>query len=176
VRSDSYFNNLLKQAKGVVIVPHLFKGAIGIGASGGTGVFLAKQSNGQWSDPAFLSLGSISIGPQAGAKEGPVVMLLMTSKAMHDFTQSNNFSLNANAGLTVINYSAKGQGGLGKGDIVVWSGAGGAFAGASVSGADITADTTQDVNYYGKASTTAAIIKGQVHNAEAKVLVNALPA
>ncbi len=167
VEADQHFSSLLKQAKGIVIVPSMFKGALVAGGSGGDGVLLARR-NGQWTDPAFITVGSVSIGPQVGAKEGPVVMLLMTDKALNDFTSRNNFSLNANAGLTVINYSAKGQGGLGKGDVVVWSGAGGAFVGASVSGSDITADTKLDSQFYGKSLTTAQIIHGQVRGAQSR--------
>ena len=178
VETDHYFAGLLKQAKGIVIVPSLFKGAVLAGGSGGTGVLLARR-NGEWSNPAFISMGSISVGPQVGVKEGPVVMLLMTEKALHDFTSNNNFSLNANAGLTVVNYSAKGQGGLGKGDVVVWSGAGGAFVGASVSGSDVTADTALDSQFYGRSLTTQQIIDGQMHGARtataADPLRHALP-
>ncbi len=41
-------------------------------------------------------------------------MLLMTDRALNSFKGNNTFSLNADAGLTIINYSARGQASIGK--------------------------------------------------------------
>jgi SH3 domain-containing YSC84-like protein 1 len=173
-KSDAHFRDLMKQAKGVFIMPNLVKGALIVGAQGGQGLLLAHHGA-EWSDPAFLDVGSISIGAQAGGEAGPVVMLLMSDKALNDFTDANNFSLNANAGLTIVNYSARSQGGIGKGDIIVWSGAKGALAGASISGSDITQDKTADQKFYGRPVTTKEIMKGEVRSASADPLRTALP-
>lgn len=176
IKSDSHFASLMAKAKGAFIIPSSGKGAFIVGGQGGDGV-LVEHHNGTWSDPAFLSLGSISIGAQAGGEGGPVVMLLMTTKAVQSFTQSNNFSLNGNAGLTIVNYSAQGQAPVGKGDVIVWSNRSGAFAGASVSATDITSNTGQDQAYYGaQGKSTEAILNGRVHNSDAAKLIQALPA
>lgn len=176
VKQDPHFLALMKQAKGAFIVPAEGKGAFIVGGGGGQGVLVQRQSDGRWSDPAFLSIGSISVGAQAGGEGGPIVMLLMTDKAVQDFTQSNNFSINGNAGLTIVTYSAKGQAPVGKGDIIVWSNQKGAFAGANVSGSDITSNTDQDRAYYGPQATTETIIAGREHNPNATKLVDELPA
>ncbi len=169
------FMNLLKRAKGVYIVPSFFKGALVVGGSGGTGVLLAHD-NGHWSDPAFLTLGSVSIGAQAGAKGGTLVMFLMTDKAVADFTQNNNFSLNANSSLAVIKWSPAAQGSAGKGDVIVWSGENGVFAGLDISGADIHADTGYDKAYYNnKLTDTKQIIQSQISPANASKLMTELP-
>jgi lipid-binding SYLF domain-containing protein len=175
LKKDAHFLDLMKQAKGVFILPDSGKGAFIVGGGGGQGVLIGRH-NGRWSDPAFLSLGSISIGAQAGGEGGPLVMLLMTDKALQDFTDANNFSLNANAGLTIVNYSAKGQGSAGKGDVIVWSNRGGAYAGASVSATDITSNTDEDHAYYGQQASTEKIISGQFHNPAAAKLTDELPA
>lgn len=173
--SDPHFADLMKQAKGVFVMPNLVKGAAIVGGQGGQGVLLARHGT-HWSDPAFLTTGSISIGAQAGGEAGPVIMLLMSDKALNDFIDANNFSLNANAGLTIVNYSARGQAGIGKGDIVVWSGEKGALAGASISGSDITQNQTADRNFYGRPVTTKDIMDGHVGSAAAAPLRDALPA
>lgn len=171
-KSDQHFADLLSKAKGVFIVPHLTKGAVIAGGQGGSGVLLARR-DGHWTDPAFLSIGSISIGPQIGGKSGPVVMVLMSNKALNDFTDRSNFSLNANAGLSIINYGAKGSAGFGKGDVVVWSGQKGAFVGASISGSDVHADQHEDSVFYSRNDvTTRKIIDGKVKSAAADGLVN----
>lgn len=173
--SNSDFTKLLKQAKGVFIVPTFGKGALIVGGSGGSGA-LVVHSKGQWTDPAFFTIGSISIGAQAGGKAGPLVMFLMTDKAVSSFTQNNNFSLNGNANLTVVNWSPNGQGSVGKGDVVVWSGTSGLFAGLSVSGSDIVADTKEDQAYYKNSTVgTKQIIDQHVTNARASKLLSELP-
>lgn len=175
IKADSHFDALLKRAKGIFIMPTLVKGAFIVGGQGAQGVLLKHNSDGTWSDPAFLTIGSISVGPQVGGKAGPAAMILMTNKALNDFTQANNFSLNANAGLTIIGYSAQGQAPVGKGDIIVWSDQSGAFAGANVSGADVTQNTTQDHEYYGKQVQATQILNGQVKNPGAAKLRSELP-
>ncbi|MBW4023907.1 MAG: lipid-binding SYLF domain-containing protein [Proteobacteria bacterium] len=166
MKSDSHFANLMTKCKGMFIIPSMGKGGFIIGGKGGQGVLVRRTSNG-WSEPAFLTLGSISLGAQAGGSGGETIMLLMTSKAMHDFTQANNFSLGANAGLTVVNYSAKGQAPVGKGDVIIWSNKSGAFAGATVSATDITSNKPEDKNFYGKSVSTTQIIKGKVQHQQA---------
>jgi lipid-binding SYLF domain-containing protein len=169
------FTNLLKKAKGVYIVPDLIKGALVVGGSGGTGVLVAHD-NGHWSDPAFLTIGSISVGAQAGGKAGSVVMFLMTDKAVAAFTQNNNFSLNGNANLTIVTWSPNAQGSVGKGDVIVWSGQSGAFAGLDISGSDVHADTNYDKAYYNnKYTQTKQIIESQVSNQNASQLLTELP-
>jgi lipid-binding SYLF domain-containing protein len=121
IKADSRFDTMLKQSKGVFIMPNVLQGAFIVGGKGAQGVLLKHNSDGSWSNPVFLTMGSVSVGAQVGGKAGPAAMILMTDKALNDFTQANNFSINGNAGLTVINYSAEGQAPVGKGDIVVWS-------------------------------------------------------
>ena len=175
MKSNPRLDQLLTRAKGVFIIPTLIKGAFVAGGEGGEGVLLAHKS-GAWSGPAFFSLASGSLGPQIGGEAGPVVMLLMTRKAVDAFTGKGNFSLNANVDLTVVNFSARRQSNVGKGDVILWSRTSGGFIGASVSGAGISADTAKDRSYYGKPVSTGEIIAGAVRNAGADRLRSELPA
>jgi lipid-binding SYLF domain-containing protein len=176
IKGQPHFSDLLKKAKGVFIMPTVVKGAFIVGAKGAQGVLLKHNSDGTWSDPVFMNLASVSLGAQAGGKAGPAAMILMTDKALNDFTQGNNFSLDANAGLTIVNYSAQGQAPVGKGDIVVWSSQSGAFAGVDVNGASLSQNTANDRAYYGKKVDTKQILNGDVSNPQASKLKAELPA
>lgn len=175
LRARPGFDRLLRKAKGVFLVPDMVKGAAIVGGAGGSGVLLVRN-NGRWSNPAFFTIGSISLGAQAGGKAGPVAMFLMTDKAVADFTQHDNFSFNGNASLTVVKYSAKAQGSVGKGDIIIWSGASGLFAGVDISGSDIVADSKDDHAYYNdQQASTKQIISGRVTTSQASKLRDQLP-
>jgi SH3 domain-containing YSC84-like protein 1 len=128
-----------------------------------------------WSDPAFLSFRTVYLRPQGGGAGGETVMLLMTDEALNDLIKANKLSLSANTGLTIVDYSAKGEAPVGKGDIVIWSNELGAFAGGSVSATDIVANTQEDHSFYGKSATTERILDGTVpHEAAAHPLISAL--
>src|SRR3546814_20608732 len=71
----------IKAAKGILIVPQLVKGGFIIGAEGGSGVFLARGTDGSWSPPAFYTLGAGSIGLQIGGEVKGVIFVLMSAKA-----------------------------------------------------------------------------------------------
>jgi len=177
MRSDPETDVLMKGAKGIFIVPNYGRGAFLVGGQGGEGAMVAREG-GHWSNPVFYKVGGISVGAQFGAEGGQIAMLLMTDRAVDRFKQ-NNFSLNADAGLTIIDYSAKVQGALGKGDVVFWSDTKGAYAGASLSATDITYDADANRAYYRASDVTPErILSGQVMNPRpyAAQLRAALPA
>jgi lipid-binding SYLF domain-containing protein len=127
MESEPHVKQLLDQAKGVFIIPRYGRAALGIGGRGGAGVLMVKRS-GTWGNPAFYNYGGISAGVQAGVEGGAVAFVLNDDKAVRSFTrQDNNWSLNAEAGLTIVAWSDKGQGSAGKGDVTVWSDTKGLF-------------------------------------------------
>jgi len=153
---------LIDRAKGVFLIPDYGRAALVVGGSGGEGVLLVRTGAG-WSDPVFYNLGSISAGAQAGVTAGQLAMVLMTDRAVNSFKGQNTFSLNANAGLTIVNWSARGQASLGKADVVLWSDTEGLFGGASISVSDISADTEENQAYFGRNDTSpGGILSGKI--------------
>lgn len=174
MKSDPEVKKLLQQAKGVFIVPTYGRGAWGIGVRAGEGVMLA-QSDGKWSNPVFYNLGGFSIGLQGGAEAGSIAMLLMNEKAVNQFMTDNNFSLNASAGLTLVNYTGKAQAAVGKGDVIVWADTKGAYAGATVGATDIHRDESDTQAFYKRTATAREILGGAVTSSQAEALKQALP-
>lgn len=172
--ADPQLKKLLAKAKGVYLVPEFGRGALVIGGRGGAGVMLARK-DGKWTDPAFYDMGGISVGAQAGGSGGAVAFLLMTQGAVDAFKSGNKFSLNAGAGLSIVNYSANAQSSWGKGDIILWSNTKGAYAGATISVTDINWADTNNQAYYGRKVDPSKVLAGDVATPDAASLKASLP-
>lgn len=164
---------LLQQAQGVFIVPDYARAALGIGVRGGEGVLLVKQ-DGEWSGPAFYNLGGVSVGLQGGVKAGDIAFVLNNQRAVNSFMQENNWSLNADAGLTIVDWSATGQASAGKGDVVAWSDTEGLFGNLAASISDINFDEDETASYYGQQVALSEIVTGDVANPHSQQLQQAL--
>jgi len=168
--------NLLGQALGVYIVPSYGRAALGVGAAGGSGVLIIKRADGAWGNPAFFNTGGVSIGLQAGAEGGPIALLLMNPKAVDSFRKKNNFSVSADAGLTVVNYARVASGTV-SGDVIAWSGNKGLFGNAAtIAINDVRFNAHLTDAYYGKPTTAQQALDSPEVNPQADALRKALAA
>lgn len=162
MQSDKDLQQALSEAKGVFIVPDYATASLIIGGSGGEGVLLSR-ADGQWGQPIMYDVGSISAGLQAGVAAGSIAMILMSDDSLAAFENENNFSLNAEAGLSIINWSARTQASLGKGgDVIVWTDTEGLFGEVSVGVTDINYDEEENREFYGQNVKPQAIMNGEV--------------
>lgn len=171
MKSDPRMAALLADAKGVFILPRHGSGALGVGIEAGEGVLVTRAGEG-FGNPVFYELGGVSFGAQAGGAGGPVAMLLMSERAVEKFGSGQRFSLDADAGLTFVDYSKRAQASTGKvRDVVVWSAEKGAYAGVAVGVKGITPDREANQSYYGRPiADPAEIIEGRVENPRHNVL------
>jgi lipid-binding SYLF domain-containing protein len=164
----------LANAKAVLIFPQVLKAGFVLGGSGGSGVLLVRDANtGDWVGPAFYTMGSGSIGFQAGASSAEILMMVNSQKAL-DSLFTNKLKLGGDASV------AAGPKGVGTGasvtaDFVVYSRAKGAYAGMSVEGSVLDVRQKLNTGYYGKAATPVDIlVKKDVHNPAAASLQSTL--
>lgn len=175
MKGDAGTQGLLERAQGVFIVPQFGRGAAVVGARGGEGV-LVVRNGGDWTGPVFYDYGGLSVGAQAGGKGGSIVMLLMSERAVDRFQDDTDFSLTADAGLTIAEYSQSAQASVTDDDIVVWSDTEGLFAGAAIGVTGIRPDPDDNRAYYNQeAASTEQIILGSVTNPQAEQLREQLP-
>lgn len=177
MKQDPAMDALLRSAKGILVVPDYGKAAWIIGGQGGVGVMAEQTSPGHWSDPAFFTIGGLSIGLQAGGEAGAVAYLLMTPRALTPFeTRTNKFTLGADAGLTVVNYSSDARitSTNPNADVVVWTGTKGLFGGIAFGVTDVVANSALDEAYYHGLVSPKQILLGSVHNHQADGLDRAL--
>ena len=160
------------QAKGILIVPTLGKGAFIIGGSGGVGVLLTRNAKGHWSNPAFYKMGSVSIGLQAGGSASEVLLFIQSQKGVDSFLTSS-FKLGADASVAAgpVGQGAKAS----TSDILAFSRSKGAYAGASFDGSVINPSEDLNKAFYGKdVSPVDILVRGSVKSEEAAPLVSAL--
>src|SRR5512141_58602 len=78
---------VLSNAKCIIVVPDLIKGGFIFGAKHGRGIASCRTSNG-WSAPAFISVGGGSWGLQVGVEGVDLVMLVMNDRGLQHLLSS----------------------------------------------------------------------------------------
>jgi SH3 domain-containing YSC84-like protein 1 len=149
-KSDPKMIALMRQARGVFIVPAFGHGTSPSAGAWGSGVLMANNK-GQWSDAVFFTLGGGSLGPHVIANGGSLILFVMNDRAMGKFESGTNWSLSSAPGTNIVNYSTatpqdlSGQGA----DIVAWSASGGPNSDTEVSVNDISVNTALNSTVYG---------------------------
>ncbi len=171
------FKDLSRTAKGVVIFPQMLKGAFVWGAQGGSGVFLARdERTGEWTGPAFYTLGGASFGFQIGGEASELVLLVMTDRGVNSLMR-NSVKLGGDVNVAV------GPMGMGasaatenlSADILSFSRSKGLYGGISLEGAVLATRGAWNRAYYGREVTpTDIIVRGDVRNPQAKGLIDTI--
>jgi lipid-binding SYLF domain-containing protein len=130
-------SELMSKAKAIIIFPTMVKGGFMVAARYGKGVAAVRDpKTGKWGPPAFLYTAGGSFGFQIGAQAVDLV---------------GQFTLGADAALTagpVGRHAEAGADILMQGEIYSYSRSKGAFAGVSLKGSVISADTDANWEYY----------------------------
>jgi lipid-binding SYLF domain-containing protein len=144
-----WFRNNLERARGLLIVPKLGRGGFIIGGSGGRGLLLGRDSKtGRWSQPAFYTMGSASIGLQIGGDVSEVILVIMSNRGL-DALLSTKAQLGADMSVAAgpVGTGAKAA----TTDVLSFARSKGAFVGLTVDGSIIDPDDARNSAYYGKA-------------------------
>jgi lipid-binding SYLF domain-containing protein len=171
------FRDLLKKAQGVLISPQLLKGAFIVGVSGGNAVLLTRdKKTGQWSEPAFYTIGGASFGLQIGGEASEVILLAMTDRGVTSLL-GNSIKLGGDVGVAAGPYgigAAASTANL-SADILSFSRSKGLYGGISLDGAVVAVRAGLNEAYYGKEVSTADIlIQHTVTNPQAAQLIEDL--
>ncbi|OPY65547.1 MAG: hypothetical protein A4E57_03138 [Syntrophorhabdaceae bacterium PtaU1.Bin034] len=154
------FRNLIKDARGIFIAPQILKGAFIVGASGGSGVFVARHRlSGQWAGPAFYTIGGASFGLQIGGNASEVVLLAMTERGVSALMESS-VKLGADVGVAVgpVGIGAAASTANLSADIISFSRSKGLYGGISLDGAVVKTRSDWNNAYYGSVVTPVDIL------------------
>ncbi len=154
---------VLDGAKCIAVVPHMIKGGFVFGAKHGRGVATCRTATG-WSAPSFFTVTGGSWGAQIGVEGVDLVMMIMNEKGMTQLLNSK-FQVGGEvsaAGGPVGRHASAGTDWKLDTQILTYSRAKGAFAGATLEGAGIAQDGDAIRAMYGRELTPRTILTGKV--------------
>lgn len=164
MNSERSLRELVEQSYGVFIVPDYGEAAFVIGTGGGDGVLLPRE-DGQWRNPAFYQVGSLSAGLQAGVVAGSFALVLVSERAASEFNEEHNFSLSLEAGFVVVDRSAWARGDIDQDlDVLLWSDTEGLLGELSIGMNSIIWQEDMNQDYYGYPVTPEDVLSGDAVN------------
>ncbi len=154
---------VLSNAKCILVVPNLIKGGFIFGGKHGRGVATCRTSEG-WSAPAFVSVGGGSWGLQIGVEGVDLVMLVMNEQGFQHLL-SSKFELTGEGSVAagpVGRHASAGTDWKMNTEMLTYSRSKGVFAGLTLEGAVIEQDNDSTHAIYGKNMKFSNILSGKV--------------
>ncbi|MCX5902681.1 MAG: lipid-binding SYLF domain-containing protein [Proteobacteria bacterium] len=159
-KNYTWLHQNLKNARGILIFPQVLKAGFFLGGSGGTGVLLVKdKKSGNWSQPAFYTIGSVSFGLQIGGEAAEVVMMVMSDKAV-DSLYVSSVKLGGDTSIALGPVGAGAKGNV-TADFISFAKSKGIYAGLNLEGSVIAVRDKLNQAYYGKKVRPVEIIVQQ---------------
>src|ERR1700732_1934055 len=153
---------VLSNAKCILVVPDLIKGGFIFGGKHGRGVASCRTSEG-WSAPAFVSVGGGSWGLQIGIEGVDLVMLVMNDQGFQHLL-SSKFELTGEGSVAagpVGRHASAGTDWKMNTEMLTYSRSKGAFAGLTLEGAVVEQDNDSTRAIYGKHMMFRNILSGK---------------
>src|ERR1700728_4407762 len=142
---------VVKDAKCIVVVPHLVKGGFVIGGEHGRGIASCRTAAG-WSAPAFISIGGGSWGLQIGVEGVDLVMVVMNDRGLQHLL-SSKFQVSGDASASagpVGRHASAGTDWKLTTEVLTYSRSHGVFAGVTLDGAVVEQDDDSTRAIYGR--------------------------
>jgi SH3 domain-containing YSC84-like protein 1 len=167
---------VLSNAKCIVVVPDLIKGGFVFGGKHGRGVATCRTAEG-WSAPAFISVGGGSWGLQIGVEDVDLVMLVMNDRGLQHLL-SSKFELTGEGSVAagpVGRHASAGTDWKMNTEMLTYSRSKGVFAGLTLEGAVVEQDNDSTHAIYGKHMMFRSILSGKASTpASAEAFIKAV--
>ena len=154
---------VLNDAKCILVVPNMIKGGFVFGGKHGRGVASCRTAEG-WSAPAFVSVGGGSAGFQIGLEGVDLVMLVMNDQGFQHLL-SSKFELTGEGSVAagpVGRHASAGTDWKMNTQVLTYSRSKGVFAGLTLEGAVVEQDNDSTRAIYGKHMEFRNILSGKV--------------
>jgi len=143
--------NLLARSYAMAIIPHVVKGALGVGGRHGKGLIATRLASGQWGTPAFVDLSGGSFGFQIGVSATDLILVFTDRSGVNGLLSGKlKFGVDASAAAGPVGRTAEASTDVKlKSAIYSYSRAKGLFAGVALDGAVLSIDDSANHNVYG---------------------------
>lgn len=140
--------DILQRARGIAVIPNLIRGGFVFGGRRGRGVLAIRSPNGEWSNPAFVTLTGGSFGAQFGAESADVVLVFANDRAVRNIA-SGKFTLGGDATAIAGPVGRRTQTAVtGRAEVYVYMHSRGLFAGAAFEGTRLDVDQEASAAFY----------------------------
>jgi len=160
IPENSIPEELMARAHGIAVIPHVVKGAFGIGGQWGKGLMSQRHEDGSWSSPSYIEIGGGSFGLQLGVQASDIVLVFTDEDGLKGILKGK-LKLGADASATAGPVGRKAEIGtdvLLKSAVFAYSRSKGLFAGISLDGSVIGIDDSANRKIYGKPATGKEIL------------------
>lgn len=160
---------VLEKAEAIAVIPHVVKGAFIFGGRYGKGLVSHIGDDGEWSAPAYISLGGGSFGLQIGASSTDYIMVFANATGLKPLLEGK-VELGADASVAAgpVGRTAHAATDITlESEIYSYSRSRGAFAGVALKGAVLTIDDSANHKVYeGDYSAEEILLQNKVHSNE----------
>src|SRR5690348_9691982 len=144
---QTWIQQNLNRARGVLIAPQIVRAGFIFGGSGGRGVLVARDGR-TWAGPAFYDLATASVGFQAGVDVSEVIIVVMTDKGLNSLL-SSSFKIGGDASVAAGPVGAGAKSTV-TADLISFSRAKGVYGGVNLDGTVVYSNVRWNDAYYGK--------------------------
>ena len=169
---QTWIQQNLNRARGVLIAPQIVRAGFIFGGSGGRGVLVARDGR-TWAGPAFYDLATASVGFQAGVDVSEVVIVVMTEKGLNSLL-SPSFKIGGDASIAAGPVGAGARADV-TADLIAFTRAKGVYGGLNLDGTVVNTNNAWNSAYYGRSVLAPDIlIRRSVTNPNAAPLLQAV--
>ena len=144
---QTWIQQNLSRARGVLISPEVVRAGFIFGGSGGRAVLLSRDGR-IWAGPAFYDLATASVGFQAGIDVSEVVIVVMTEKGLNSLL-SPSFKIGGDASIAAGPVGASAASTV-TADLIAFTRAKGVYGGLNLDGTIVNTNDAWNSAYYGR--------------------------
>src|SRR5690606_39348203 len=139
---------LLQQARGIAVVPNVIRGGFILGGRRGRGVLTVRTPNGEWANPAFITVTGGSIGWQFGVESADLVLIFANDRSVRNI-EDGRFTLGGEAAAIAGPLGRRSASTVtARSEVYAYLRSRGLFAGAAFEGARLDVDEQGSERFY----------------------------